>query len=64
MRASTIMLCLVIAAALYVGVTVGLHVKRSLENVGHRLDCAVASAEGKVVDAKGRSCAVAKVAAD
>lgn len=64
MRASTILLGIIVVMALWVGVTVGLSVKRSLENVGHRMDCALAQAEGKAVDGKGRSCAPVKTAAN
>jgi hypothetical protein len=64
MRASTIMLGIVVVLALWVGVTVGLAVKRSMENVGHRLDCALAQAEGKSVDGKGRQCLPVKTAAN
>lgn len=65
MRASTILLgIIVVCLALWVGLTVGLAFKRSMENAGHRLDCALATAEGKAVDAKGRSCAPVKTAAN
>lgn len=56
-RASVILFCIVIGIALGVGVTVVLAVKKTIGEVSHRLDCAVAQSAGqKAVDSKGQEC--------
>lgn len=60
-RPSTIMLLIVIAAALWAACTAGLAMKRTLDQVGHRLDCALQVDKG--ADSDSRKCEPDKKAA-
>jgi len=60
MRPSTIMLCLVVVSALYVGGSAARALWLSLGEVGHRLACVTAQIDGQEAEEGGLACTKAK----